>query len=361
MDVTQFSWHIQPNIYITGNEMPSTIATYLKRRLQGNIAAVPPDSKAHHIYLTPVDTLLTEAPSEAALQMHALYGFWAIQHQDGIYIYFFKCTKAVAAIKLSAKGIEIQYLRHAKVARKLANLVVYCVHYLLMQQSCLLLHAAALQSPAGKQYLLFGQRGIGKSTLVHALVHRGWRYLSDDKLLFCNGKLLRYQSKTHILDHHRNALPWLHEKFPPAQQSGIAPWLRQRLRHLLRQYLPPRLLPNEDRLLNNGNWIDLTQLYASHALLDQSSPDVLIVLLNADTMNKKIISKTQAIQYVDYIQQLANHEFAPLDNMLALLQSQKRTDFTGLLNQRLKVHTCYQIEVPTSATVEQLIQVVTTC
>lgn len=46
--------------------------------------------------------------------------------------------------------------------------------------SLLVLHAAALRSPAGRVVVLVGRSGAGKSTLAGALVAHGWDYLTDE-------------------------------------------------------------------------------------------------------------------------------------------------------------------------------------
>lgn len=65
------------------------------------------------------------------------------------------------------------------------------IEYKLLQQDCVVLHAAAL-AKNNYSIILAGRGGVKKTTYVMRLLQEGWNYLADDKVILYNKNLYCY-------------------------------------------------------------------------------------------------------------------------------------------------------------------------
>lgn len=349
--------------YIAGFDLPHLLVTQLKKRFTTMLTqAVKAGAELPDITLKSRHELL-DHPSHAARQMVALYGFWLsidmTTDNQVVQVYFFRKSRAVIRLSFTEQ-LQIEFIGHEKNFGRLNTVLMFCLQLWFKQQGQLMTHGSAF-GKNDRAFILFGQRGIGKTQLSLQLLHQDWCYCADDKFILHQGQINRIQNNLLLRDYHFAALPWLTGLIPPQKKSFFGPSARAMVRHGVHRLVNEKWLPNEDRLLNKGRQYAVTQLFPDLPVIDQTRPDTLVILSYGSHFHSRQISKEQAIAQIVLLQQLANAEFNPLEDFLVLNKAIKPFTLSDILTRQLPDIPCILLTVPVDTDAEQLSRELTQC
>ncbi len=346
--------------YVACSGLPNSVINSLKQRYKTLATShVSPAPNQADIVIKTTEQLLFQIPA-AASQMAALYGFWLTKNEQTVQVYFFSKGVAVVRICFFDSQYVIEFIPRRKVQGRVNTALMFCLQLRLKQQDKLMTHGAAF-STAKQSFLLFGQRGIGKTQMSLQLLHQGWSYTGDDKFILHNGSARRTQNSLLLRDYHLAALSWLPALLPKQKKPLLGPNSKALLRDWIKSIVPERMLPNEDRLFNKGRQYTVEQLFPHLPVVDKISPNAVIILSYGDNISCHPISRAQAISQITLLQQLANAEFNPLEDFLLLNQAIKPWSMTDTLDRHFPDVPCLSLCVPTNIPIETLCKEIAKC
>lgn len=324
MDTLSFS--VADRILVKSESISREISERLQKRIsqfevQWQLA---PEKRNADIVIKQVHELWPVVPGQA-IQMDALYGFWVTVKNNIATLVLFHKGKAIISVSFS-ESITINFststsLKHAKLVGKLYIVLLYCLRVCLQSKSSMLIHGSAFtqtrEIESQSTFLLLGQRGIRKTMLSLTLMRRGWQYIADDKFVLEKRKAYRYQRNLLIRDHHFEQLPWLQSHIPHADKYLRNKRWRKLFRKILYRFVPKKLLPNEDRLLNKGINCPVAEIFPELISQQGYESQQVFILKNGEEFSVQEIDKSSAIRDIQLLQRMANSEFNDMDDQLS--------------------------------------------
>jgi len=345
--------------YIAATSLSLQLLNGLKRKLQTLcFEEIDPRPEQADVRIQMKSRWVEHVP-ESGWQMVALYGFW-LTTENGVVTVYFLCKRTAIVRICFSRNMTIELVDHPKSLGRLNNALMFCLNVAFVQQSKLLLHGSAF-AKNDHAFLVFGQRGIGKTQMSLNLLHQGWSCLADDKFVLNNGDVHRFQKTMLLRDHHFQALPWLTGVVSNDNKSKLSPSMRKWLRRLIHTYVPEKLLPNEDRILNHGRQYSVEQLFPSNPICKMLHPDAVIILRPAQTLSCHRIAKSQAISHINLLQRLANAEFNSLSDFVAINDGIEPYSLLDKLDDHLSDAPCYLLAIPQGLSIDNLCKELVRC
>ena len=230
------------------------VSARMERKIRGNLASLVSAARPAH------PDLVVENVSDVRDGIRLLgmvrgsrYQFAWLKVGDRAGLAMMDAARPVA-ILVPGRPLTLYLDRDARNTGRPYVMLLYAMSLAVSANRALLLHGACLapgiDAPA---LMLAGRRGSCKTCLSLSLLHAGWHYLADDKVLLRASRAYPVERDIGILDWHLDQLPWLYDRLPPRVRDGKR-GARRALRSLVSR-LGARALPDRFTVAWEQAWI----------------------------------------------------------------------------------------------------------
>ncbi|NKN33900.1 hypothetical protein [Marichromatium bheemlicum] len=313
--MTDLELALYQRVHIRLQHLPTSHNSVVCARL-GHFLVAP----GHH----PADVLCAPMPEGAAVLRHLAPKVAPQQVTtvwfEGRRVLFYSHRGDPDLILDPGTPIRLFVARRAGVVKRFYNALLFAIHLSATRHGGLLLHAAALRDPAGRTALVLGPRRSRKTHLTLQLLHQGWDYLADDKLLLLDRRAHLFERRLIIRRHHLGALPWLatrldHPSAPLMVRSHRLRRLLERLQHQAARHIDEKLQPRLQPLLDPAATCDLSQVFPDNRILSSARPDALFILAPGVDLDCVPLAPATQLSQLVAIEQLYLAGMGPLDAM----------------------------------------------
>lgn len=290
------------------------------------------------------------------------YGMSFVEHHGENGIVFNYRGKPDLVLMLG-QGVTIYFSPRRKNLNRMYGLVLFSISLVIGKKGGLLFHGAAVRKD-DFTLLLAGLRGSKKTLLLLSLLHEGWDFVSDDKMLLHNKSLHMFQDLIPLKDHHVQELSWLFEQLP-AKAKRNKSLLRRRIRKKIaagsRRLLSKNLLPLMERVYDPYYMVKTQELFSSCEIVNSTKVGTVVIVTLGDKIACTEIDPAVAQPEISAIQSLRFYSMGPLEQLVFFCKKDFQPDIGGIIKDNLDENRFFRLTIPGQYDTEEVIPTLVEC
>jgi hypothetical protein len=186
-------------------------------------------------------------------------------------------------------------------------------------------------------YVISGDSGAGKTSLLLHLMKHGWDYLADDLFILLDGRAYQFRRHIGFNFHHLIRDPML---FPPQilnRYRWRGPKVREAIRSVAMHRLPSRVASSEKlkRIIDPHLHVDPTELASNCVIVKSTEPRQWMLILPGETTETVPIERSEFIRRMASVHILNYPSFETIRHRLSILGRPLSGEWHDLLDRNI--------------------------